>query len=550
MSTDNKEKTKVAAATGKKQTSGDVVIAKFTDMVIQRLKEVKASDWKKGWTNGKGAFLGAPMNIAGRNYSGSNSFFLQMDTAMNGYKVPVYMTFLQAMKEGVKINKGEQSMPVMYWDHYYKDKNGKKLDAAVYHAMTKEQQKECSVSSFLRSFRVFNVGQTNLQEVKPELYDKILARYQGPQMRDAEGMFVCPSLDRMFEKQEWICRILNQKIVDGAFYSPSRDLVVVPKKEQFNIGKNAEEIYMDGMEYYSSALHEMCHSTGAANRLNREKGTKFGDAKYAKEEMVAELTAAMVGNALGFDKRILTNNLCYVDGWINAMRESPEFVKNVMADVTKASHMIFEKIDEQKIALGEKPILTESIQKAKDKGIELTDFQITPFKAPIGMNIEFDNLTLNKKVQGDKEIFSISASYGGQSLGEKMIRPIDGKRYFMMPDGGVKDRFLQDIASKQFVQEVFAIRENKEEIASNIKAEVHKNNKGEYVLEASVEDQKLAPKIIERKTGYDYLRAKNGVDDDKKRMLLSKIVHEAYGDELKIAPKKEQAQNKQRSIKL
>lgn len=548
MSTDNKTIKEVAQATGKKMSSGDQVIAKFTEMIIARLKAVKASDWKQGWTNGKGAFLGAPMNIAGRNYSGSNSFFLQMDTAMNGHKVPVYLTFLQAMKEGLRIKKGAQSVPVMYWDHYYKDKNGKPLAAADYRAMTPEQQKECQSRSFLKAYKVFNVELTNLREVKPELYDKILARYQGPQMRDAEGMFVCPALDRMFEKQEWICRVQNQKIVDGAFYSPSRDLVVVPRKEQFNIGKNAEEIYKDGMEYYSSALHEMCHSTGTANRLNRPKGAKFGDAKYATEEIVAELTAAMVGNALGFDKRILTNNCCYVDGWINAMRQNPEYVKTVMADVTKASHMILLKVDEQKIALGEKPILTESIQIAKDKGIKLTDFQMTPFKAPIGLNIDFDVVKAHKLQQGDKDVYTIEAGYGGIHLDEKIIRPIDGMRYFMMSDGPVKDRFLQDIASKMYVQEVTAIRESKDDMASNIKAEVHKNNKGEYVLEASVEDQKLAPKILERKTGYDYLRAKNGVDDDKKRMLLSKIVHEAYGDELKVVPKK--AQPKQRSMKL
>ena len=152
-----------------------------------------------------------------------------------------------------------------------------------------------------------------------EKYDAIVDRFKGPQLRDTQGMYENRALDRMFERQEWICRVQNDRIVDGAYYSPARDMVIIPMKEQFNIGKNAEEIFKDGMEYYSSALHEMTHSTGTANRLNRDKGAKFGDAKYAKEELVAELTAAMVGNTLGFDKRILNNNAAYMDGWINAL---------------------------------------------------------------------------------------------------------------------------------------------------------------------------------------------------------------------------------------
>ena len=175
----------------------------------------------------------------------------------------------------------------------------------------------------------------------------IVDRFKGPQLRDTQGMYENRALDRMFERQEWICRVQNDRIVDGAYYSPARDMVIIPMKEQFNIGKNAEEIFKDGMEYYSSALHEMTHSTGTANRLNCDKGAKFGDAKYAKEELVAELTAAMVGNTLGFDKRILNNNAAYMDGWINALREEPKFIVSVMADVNKASKMILEKIDEQ-----------------------------------------------------------------------------------------------------------------------------------------------------------------------------------------------------------
>ena len=120
---------------GHRMNSGDSAIQKFTDMMISRMKAIKASDWKQGWTNGKGCFLGMPQNIAGRNYSGTNSFFLQMDTAMNGYKMPVYMTFLQAMKENLRIKKGAEAMPVIYWDLNVKDANGHRMSVADYRSL-------------------------------------------------------------------------------------------------------------------------------------------------------------------------------------------------------------------------------------------------------------------------------------------------------------------------------------------------------------------------------------------------------------------------------
>lgn len=439
-----------------RMSGGDAAVAKFTEMMVARLKEVKASDWKQGWTNGKGCFLGMPQNIAGRNYSGTNSFFLQMDTAMNGYKMPVYMTFLQAMKENLRIKKGSEAMPVIYWDLNVKDANGHRMSMADYKQLTPAQQKKCEVRPFLRAFKVFNVDQTNLREVNQEKYDALMSRFQGTQLRDKEGMYVNRALDRMFERQEWICRVQTSKLVDGAFYSPSRDLVVVPMKEQFNIGKNAEEIFKDGMEYYSSALHEMTHSTGTANRLNREKGSKFGDAKYAKEEMVAELTAAMVGNALGFDKRILSNNACYIDGWINAMRQEPKFIVSVMADVNKAAKMILEKIDEQKIALGEKPILSANMSKV-DTQQNVAKHLHQDWKQPdnIALSVKFDDASIFKMANGK---YAVRATFDGQDLGMKPISKVDGVRYELMPAGAVKDQILQDTASRKFVDEINTIR--------------------------------------------------------------------------------------------
>ena len=232
---DKKEKSARAFKSG-----GEKAVEKFTEMMVERMQSMKASDWRQGWTNGKGTMLGMPQNLSGRNYSGTNSFFLQMDTAMNAYRTPVYMTFMQAQKENLRIKKGAQSMPVIYWDLNIKDERGKRVAESDYKQMSRGEQAKCEVRPFLRAFSVFNVDQTNLEEVNKEKYDAIVDRFKGPQLRDTQGMYENRALDRMFERQEWICRGQNDRIVDGGYYSPARDMVIIPMKEQFNIGKNAE----------------------------------------------------------------------------------------------------------------------------------------------------------------------------------------------------------------------------------------------------------------------------------------------------------------------
>ena len=448
------------------KNSGDKAIDKFCSLMIERMQSMKASDWRQGWTNGKGTMLGMPQNLSGRNYSGTNSFFLQMDTAMNAYRTPVYMTFMQAQKENLRIKKGAQSMPVIYWDLNIKDERGKRVAESDYKQMSRGEQAKCEVRPFLRAFSVFNVDQTNLEEVNKEKYDAIVDRFKGPQLRDTQGMYENRALDRMFERQEWVCRVQTDRLVDGAFYSPARDLVILPMKEQFNIGKNAEEIFKDGMEYYSSALHEMTHSTGTANRLNREKGTRFGDPKYAKEELVAELTAAMVGNALGFDKRILNNNACYVQGWINALREDPKFIVSVMADVNKASKMILQKIDEQKIALGERPILSANMSKVDLQANRDVAKQDWKQPSDIALSAKFDDAAIIKKMDGG---YAVRASFEGKDLGMKNIPKIDGVRYELMPAGAVKEQMLHDTVARKFVNEVREIRKQQAEEHKGLK---------------------------------------------------------------------------------
>ena len=332
-------------------------LQKFAEMMYNIITKAKSKNWEQGWLGVKGTILGLPQNITGRTYSGGNSFFLMADTSEKGYNTPVYMTFKQAKDRNLHVNAGEKSVPIFKWGLSIKDEKGKTVSEEDYNAMSKEERDKFSVRPYPKVYHVFNIDQTNLSEVNKKKYDAIVARFKAPdeEVKDSKGMYINDALDRMFKEKAWHCDIRYDKPSSRAFYVPSQDFIVLPMKEQFNIGKTAEEVYRDGMEYYSTALHEMGHSTGHESRLNRQFGAKRTDG-YAHEELIAEMTAALVGSTMGFDKKILENNANYLKGWLENLKRNPESITTIMSDVGKASDMIIEKIDEQRVALGQTPL--------------------------------------------------------------------------------------------------------------------------------------------------------------------------------------------------
>lgn len=426
----------MAYGTNSSGNAGQVAIDRFAEMMIARMEQMKASDWKKGWIGGTSGFAGLPQNVGDRNYSGSNSFFLQLQTAAQGYRLPVYLTFKQAHNLKAHVLKGEKAFPVVYWDVLVKDKNGHKVSSDEYKAMSKEEKKGMDVIPFFKAFPVYNIDQTNLAEVQPERVQKLMEKFKVPELRDKEGMYAHAALDRMIETQGWLCPIQANKREDGAYYSPTRDIVVLPMKEQFNIGNTLEEIYRGGMEFYSTMLHEMTHSTMTSERLNREMGGRFGDPKYAKEELVAELTAAMISHSMGFDSKVTDNSAAYLDSWIGVLKQEPKFIVSIMADVNKASDLILDQVDKQRLALNEQPYLTKN----------------DPF-APLGEGEEvpFKNAAIVKTRNGD---YAIRASYDGVELGLKKVSKDTAKTYFQLTDYKDKAAFLNMTAHKTFEPEI------------------------------------------------------------------------------------------------
>ena len=387
---------KTNASSSASSSYSDAVIQQFADMMIKRMEDMKESNWKKGWMDGRGD-AGFPRNaLTGRQYNGINPFMLMYNTIEHEYTTSMYLTARQlfSMNESLKdpstgkialenldkvmkINKGEKAFPVYYMIHKYKDMQGKEYSDQEYNDLSEEQRKDIKAYFYPKVHHLFNIDQTNMKEVNPSLYNSFVDKYtKRPSLPDSDGMYFNEDIDSLLahskpsvwksgkDNLSWYCPIDQTADISSPHYNLSKDFIKVPLKNQYKTSDSKEGVFADGQEFYATLLHEMAHSTGPKGRLNRDLSGSFGDKKYAKEELVAELSAALISSTMGFDKRINDNNAKYVSSWLKVLKEEPSFIKTVLSDVGKASDMITEKIDAQQVALGQPLFKEKTLQES------------------------------------------------------------------------------------------------------------------------------------------------------------------------------------------
>lgn len=329
----------------------------FAEMMIEKIESI-SKDWRKPWFT-EGA-LQWPRNLSGREYNGMNALMLLLHCEKEGYKIPRFCTFdcVQRMnkpgKDGqelprVSVLRGEKSFPVMLTTFTCIHKETKeKIKYDDYKRLSDDEKQEYNVYPKMQVFRVFNVQQTNLREARPELWEKLEKENSRPEI-DAGERFEFEPVDRMISENLWICPI-HPRHQDEAYYSMSKNEIVVPEKGQFK----------DGEAFYGTLFHEMTHSTGAEGVLDRLKPTSFGSKEYAREELVAELGSALVSQRYGMTKHIKEDSCAYLKSWLDELKESPPFIKTTLLDVKRATSLITQRVD--RIAQG----LDEGMAEGKD----------------------------------------------------------------------------------------------------------------------------------------------------------------------------------------
>ncbi len=336
-----------------KMTAEDRALDRFAEMMIDKISSMQKSEWQKPWFT-EGA-MRWPRNLSGREYSGQNALMLMLHCEKEGYKIPVFCTFHRVVglnfgpdkkpltdAEGnrlpqVTVRKGEKAFPVFLTSFTVVNKETKeKIPYEDYKKLSASEKQGYNVYPKLNVYNVFAVEQTNLAEARPELYAKIVAENQNArEAKDMGADFTFAPLDAMIQHDLWVCPI-KPTYGDQAYYSISKDEIVIPEQRQFK----------DGQAFATNCFHEMAHSTGAATRLGRLKeGSKFGSDEYAAEELRAELTAALTASRYGMTKHIKTDSAAYLKAWLDHIQQDPKFLKTVLADVKRASGMLTHQID-------------------------------------------------------------------------------------------------------------------------------------------------------------------------------------------------------------
>ena len=399
----------------------DKALDLFSEMMIAKIESLRGKDgWKKPWFT-EGA-LQWPKNLNGREYNGMNAFLLLLHCEKEGYRIPRFCTFdriQQFNKPGsrdkeakprVSVLKGEHSFPVMLTTFTVVDKETKeRIKWEDYKLLSQEQREKYNVYPKLQTYHVFNVVQTNLKEVRPELWEKLEQEYSMPKV-DRSGAF--EPVDRMIADNRWICPI-KLMYGDSAYYSISKNEIVVPEKGQFK----------DGESFYSNLFHEMGHSTGAENQLDRLKPTTFGSAEYAREELVAELTAALTAQRYGMSKHLKDDTAAYLKAWLDSLKESPQYIKTVLLDVKKASSMLTQRIDQIALEIEEekKAEQTENIDN-EEKETENKNAGQVYYASVAYLQTSDDTAELDKlKEKGDYEGLLTLAKeyYDGNGMDEE-----------------------------------------------------------------------------------------------------------------------------------
>jgi antirestriction protein ArdC len=255
-----------------------------------------AGEWRMPW-NHDGSSIARPRNVVSdKGYRGINVLALWVAARRSGYLDGTWGTYQQWSQLGCQVRKGEKATTVVFWKQMNKHQRSDSDPGDADGANCDEH--EGRPRFFARGYYVFNAMQVD-GYILPNL----------PSLPDSERI---ARADAFFAA-------LNIPIVTGgneACYRPSIDTVFMPPFDRF----------VDAASYYSCLGHETAHATGAKHRLDRDITGRFGSAKYAMDEVIAELTSSFIMADLGIAHRPRDEHAAYIASWIKIFKDDPRAI--------------------------------------------------------------------------------------------------------------------------------------------------------------------------------------------------------------------------------
>ena len=268
------------------------IYAEITNRIVSEM-ESGLIPWQKPWV----ASGGCVSYATGKPYSLLNQMLLG--------RPGEYATFKQIQQAGGYVKKGQKASMVVFWKWLEQED---------------EETGEVKQIPFLRYYNVFHIDQC----------EGLKAKHSKPLPQSAEADQKAEAIICGYLKSSGV-RMTHQQ-GDRAFYRPSDDTITLPLLAQFH----------ETSEYYSTAFHELIHSTGHSKRLNRlDKTAFFGSEAYSKEELIAEIGASALVNLAGLEtSRSFRNNAAYVQNWLQVLKSDKRFIVSASGKAEKAVALI------------------------------------------------------------------------------------------------------------------------------------------------------------------------------------------------------------------
>lgn len=258
-----------------------------TASIIEQL-EKGCAPWVKPWVTDSSADKNI---ISQKPYQGINRLILGMSSMAKGYSVPVWASYKQWESLGANVRKGEKGTQIVFYSPVEKENaQGEKESYAV-----------------LKAYWVFNASQVDGIELQPvQATDKPFTPVEQAEQRIVKTGAVISHGG------------------DSAFYMPSQDRIQLPNKSAFLSESN----------YYATAFHELVHWSGHESRCDRNLKNRYGDPKYAFEELVAEMGAAFLCGDYGIQGEL--RHAAYIESWLKACRDDSRAIFKASALAQKA----------------------------------------------------------------------------------------------------------------------------------------------------------------------------------------------------------------------
>ena len=286
---------------------------RFADQIIEQIKR-GAAPWQKPWKPGERVL---PSNLdTDRPYAGGNSLYLAAVAGARGYSDTRWGTYRQIQAQGGQLRQGERGTRILCFQDHRRmavtDPEGRPVTdeqgRGIYHY-------ERLPTPWIKRYTVFNAEQADGVPSRPSLaVEPIWKAHQ--------------EAEKVLEESRVPIRHVAG---DRAYYQLGNDEIVLPERGQFPSANH----------YYQTALHELGHSTGHPERMNREsllEGLKagFGSEAYAKEELRAEISAMMTGERIGIGHDP-SRGAAYVESWVAVLQKDPREIRRAAGEAQKIS---------------------------------------------------------------------------------------------------------------------------------------------------------------------------------------------------------------------